>query len=239
MRVNRRANDFAAVSEQARLQGLVEQERQARRRAETLAETRLQDVYAKQKQIELLNTIASTANQSDSIAHVLRSALAAIGQYLDWPVGHAYLTRHDENSDYRELNPTGIWHLAATEPFTEFRENTDNTPFASGHGLPGRVLTNGEPAWIENLAADDNFPRAPQVLTDMFGSTPSNVAIRVARGANARVIAGANLPMLIRVLNYQHLPLTELVNKALSGGHDGILLCDQECSDAAARSPHR
>lgn len=77
------------------------------------------------------------------------------------------------------------------------------------------------------------------ILTDMFGSTPSNVASRVARGAHARVVAGVNLPMLVRVLNYRHLPLTELVNKALSGGHDGILLCDPESSDAAARSSHR
>jgi PTS system ascorbate-specific IIA component len=45
--------------------------------------------------------------------------------------------------------------------------------------------------------------------------------------------------MLVRVLNYRDLSLTELVNKALSGGHDGILLCDQECSDAAARGSHR
>nr|WP_296748072.1 PTS sugar transporter subunit IIA [Thioalkalivibrio sp.] len=77
------------------------------------------------------------------------------------------------------------------------------------------------------------------ILTDMFGSTPANVASRLARGQQRRVIAGVNLPMLVRVLNYRDLPLTELVNKAISGGHDGILLCDQECSDAAARSPHR
>jgi len=77
------------------------------------------------------------------------------------------------------------------------------------------------------------------ILTDMFGSTPANVAGRLARTGRNRVIAGVNLPMLIRVLNYRELPLPELVNKALSGGHDGILLCDQECSDASARSYHR
>jgi mannose PTS system EIIA component len=77
------------------------------------------------------------------------------------------------------------------------------------------------------------------ILTDMFGSTPANVASRLAREHRRRVIAGVNLPMLVRVLNYRDLPLTELVNKAISGGHDGILLCDQECSDAAARSSHR
>jgi mannose PTS system EIIA component len=77
------------------------------------------------------------------------------------------------------------------------------------------------------------------ILTDMFGSTPANVASRVARDGQRRVIAGVNLPMLVRVLNYRELPLTELVNKALSGGHDGIILCDQACVDAAARSSHR
>ena len=77
------------------------------------------------------------------------------------------------------------------------------------------------------------------ILTDMFGSTPANVAGRLARHTRHRVIAGVNLPMLVRVLNYRDLPLVELVNKAISGGHDGILLCDQECSDASARSTHR
>ncbi len=143
----------------------MEREREARRRAEALAEDRLQDIYAKQQQIELLNTIASTANQSDSIAHVLRAALTAIGGYLDWPVGHAYLARQNEHSGASELTPTGIWHLASTQPFTAFRECTEDMSFAIGQGLPGRVLDNGEPAWIEDLANDDNFPRAPQATS--------------------------------------------------------------------------
>jgi mannose PTS system EIIA component len=76
------------------------------------------------------------------------------------------------------------------------------------------------------------------ILTDIFGSTPANVASRLARDQNCRVIAGVNLPMLVRVLNYRHLPLAELVHKAISGGHDGILLCDQDCADAATRHSH-
>jgi len=79
------------------------------------------------------------------------------------------------------------------------------------------------------------------VLTDMYGSTPSNIAHRLSDGPNLnhdetnsnetpsrthdniRVIAGINLPMLVRALNYAHLPLDELALKALSGGRDGIL----------------
>jgi len=63
------------------------------------------------------------------------------------------------------------------------------------------------------------------VLTDMYGSTPSNIANSVADNDQIRVVAGMNLPMLIRVLNYPRLSLPELVNKALSGGRDGVLLC--------------
>lgn len=63
------------------------------------------------------------------------------------------------------------------------------------------------------------------VLTDVYGSTPSNIANRLTINKNVQVVAGVNLPMLIRVLNYPRLSLSELARKALSGGRDGILLC--------------
>ncbi len=65
------------------------------------------------------------------------------------------------------------------------------------------------------------------VLTDIYGSTPSNIANRLATSSNIKVIAGVNLPMLIRILNYPESDLSELVEKALSGGHDGIIFCEQ------------
>jgi mannose PTS system EIIA component len=37
------------------------------------------------------------------------------------------------------------------------------------------------------------------VLTDMFGGTPSNLAISAMNGSNVEVIAGINLPMLIKL----------------------------------------
>lgn len=63
------------------------------------------------------------------------------------------------------------------------------------------------------------------ILTDMFGSTPSNIACSVSERNNIRVISGLNLPMLIRVLNYPNLSLDELEIKALSGGQEGIARC--------------
>lgn len=60
------------------------------------------------------------------------------------------------------------------------------------------------------------------VLTDMYGSTPSNVAQSLCAATSVNVVVGVNLPMLVRVLNYATLSLDELTEKALSGGRDGI-----------------
>lgn len=66
------------------------------------------------------------------------------------------------------------------------------------------------------------------IMTDLFGSTPSNVANSIRRGHQVRVLAGVNLPMLVRALNYHWLELSDLTEKALSGGRDGVLLCRLE-----------
>ncbi|MFA7388131.1 MAG: hypothetical protein WCZ87_10765 [Thiohalobacteraceae bacterium] len=63
------------------------------------------------------------------------------------------------------------------------------------------------------------------ILTDMYGSTPSNIVYRLQDRYRVRIVAGVNLPMLIRVLNYPRLDLEELANKALSGGRDGVVSC--------------
>ena len=61
------------------------------------------------------------------------------------------------------------------------------------------------------------------VLADVYGATPSNVAARLAPlGLNVRRVAGLNLPMLLRVLNYPEQSLAELALTAEHGGRAGI-----------------
>jgi mannose PTS system EIIA component len=68
------------------------------------------------------------------------------------------------------------------------------------------------------------------ILTDAFGSTPSNIANRIAQGRKVRVVAGLNLPMLVSVYNYPALDLEAQARNALKSGRDGIVLCkDGEC----------
>jgi mannose PTS system EIIA component len=63
------------------------------------------------------------------------------------------------------------------------------------------------------------------ILTDMYGSTPCNLALLLQDQANISIVSGLNLPMLIKVLNYPDLCLNELTQKALSGGKKGVVNC--------------
>jgi PTS system ascorbate-specific IIA component len=61
------------------------------------------------------------------------------------------------------------------------------------------------------------------VLTDMVGATPSNIAARLAASGRVEVVAGVSLPMLIRALTYRNEPLASVVDKAISGGLEGVV----------------
>jgi PTS system ascorbate-specific IIA component len=60
-------------------------------------------------------------------------------------------------------------------------------------------------------------------MTDIFGATPSNIAMRLLKPGHVEGIAGVNLPMLIRALTYRDEPLEAVVAKALSGGSEGVM----------------
>jgi mannose PTS system EIIA component len=61
------------------------------------------------------------------------------------------------------------------------------------------------------------------IMTDVFGATPANVAMKLLQPGKIEGVAGLNLPMLIRALTYREKGLDTLVAKAISGGRDGIL----------------
>jgi len=107
--------------------------------------------------LELLQTVASAANQAVSSDEALQSCLDRVCALTSWPVGHCYLGAPDAPG---ELVPTGLWHLDDPERFQTFRQITEATRLATGRGLPGRVLASGQPAWIVDVTQDPNFPRA-------------------------------------------------------------------------------
>ncbi|TSE25751.1 PTS sugar transporter subunit IIA [Tepidimonas aquatica] len=73
-------------------------------------------------------------------------------------------------------------------------------------------------ALIALHGADDTL-----VLTDLVGATPGNVAAQLGDGAHTRVVAGVNLPMLLRAVTYRHEPIDALVVRATNGGTQGVM----------------
>jgi len=69
------------------------------------------------------------------------------------------------------------------------------------------------------------------LLTDMFGGTPSNLAISVMEATKVEVIAGINLPMLIKLATVRNdLPLAEAINQAKEAGRKYISVASQVLS---------
>ena len=70
------------------------------------------------------------------------------------------------------------------------------------------------------------------LLTDMFGGTPSNLAISVIDQTSAEVIAGMNLPMLIKLASIRgEVGLEEAVSEAQDAGRKYISVASQILSD--------
>ena len=61
------------------------------------------------------------------------------------------------------------------------------------------------------------------VLTDIYGATPGNIALKLLEPGRVEGISGVNLPMLIRALTYRDQGLAQTVEKALSGGTEGVI----------------
>lgn len=64
------------------------------------------------------------------------------------------------------------------------------------------------------------------VVTDMFGGTPSNLALMACETANRRVLYGANLPLLIKLAKLRRKPLNEAIEKAITAARKYINCAD-------------
>jgi PTS system mannose-specific IIA component len=71
------------------------------------------------------------------------------------------------------------------------------------------------------------------VLTDIYGATPCNIALQLLRPGRVEGVAGVNLPMLVRVLTYRDKGLALAVEKALSGGAEGVVHMATDSCDGA------
>jgi PTS system mannose-specific IIA component len=73
------------------------------------------------------------------------------------------------------------------------------------------------------------------IFSDIYGATPCNLAGKLQIPGRIELIAGVNLPMLVRAFTYRAKGMETMITKAVSGGRDGVLRIELDPVYAAAR----
>jgi len=84
-------------------------------------------------------------------------------------------------------------------------------------------------ALAQGLVRELDAGEGALVLTDIYGATPGNIALRLLEPGRVEGVSGVNLPMLVRALTYRDKGLALMVEKALSGGTEGVLHMTRDC----------
>ena len=61
------------------------------------------------------------------------------------------------------------------------------------------------------------------ILTDIWGASPANLAVKLLEPGRFEGLAGVNLPMLLRAVNYRDKGWEVLLSRATTGARDGVL----------------
>jgi len=103
-------------------------------------------------QFAVTRALAESSSLSEATPKLLQYVCEAVG----WELGEMWCVNADSNT----LHVEGSWHVPSCE-VDEFEKASRKTILFPGIDLVGRVLSSGQPAWIDNVVADSNFPRAP------------------------------------------------------------------------------
>jgi len=107
------------------------------------------------QQLVLYETARALA-ECETLADAAPRMLKAVCEALGWQYGAIWEVDRARNA----LCCVGTWQGPAPS-LEEFTSVTKQSTFPPGVGLPGRVWSSHEPAWIPDVTRDANFPRAP------------------------------------------------------------------------------
>lgn len=105
--------------------------------------------------MELLKTVATAANEADSISEGFQSAIDSICDYTGWPVGHVYF--YDKEKE--KLVSGKIWHLKDAAAYAQFKSVSEETAFLAKQNFIGEVYADSTPMWILDVSKSDIYMR--------------------------------------------------------------------------------
>jgi PAS domain S-box-containing protein len=114
-----------------------------------------EDHQQSEEQLSLLQTISMEVAAASDLASALKVVLREVCEKTGWVIGHAWVP----NSDATALNLVVGWYCGDGE-LKPFKAASEASHFKPGVGLPGRVWESKQPAWVEDIINDSNFPRS-------------------------------------------------------------------------------
>jgi len=109
------------------------------------------------QQLHVQYAISRLSAEASAAEQAAPQILQVICENLGWEVGG--LWHLDRPAGV--LRCAEMWNLPGLD-VEEFKATSKQMTFTRGTGLPGRVWSSGQPAWILDVAQDANFPRSPQ-----------------------------------------------------------------------------
>jgi PAS domain S-box-containing protein len=121
---------------------------------------REQDHKQSEEQLDLLQTITMEVAAASDLASALEVVLHEVCEKTGWVLGHAWAP----NADTGVLDFVAAWYCGDGE-LKPFRAVSEASHFKPSVGLPGRVWESKQPAWVEDVTSDPNFPRSAAART--------------------------------------------------------------------------
>jgi PAS domain S-box-containing protein len=106
------------------------------------------------EQFSLLQTITMEVAAAGDFSGALEVVLRRVCEKTGWVLGQAWVPNPEKN--HLECGP--VWFCGEAD-LQRFRITSEASHFLPGAGLPGRVWSSKQPAWIEDVTLDGNFPR--------------------------------------------------------------------------------
>jgi len=113
-----------------------------------------------EEQLSLLQTITTQLAAAEDLSSALEVVLRDVCVKTGWVLGNAWVP----NPDGTVLDFVSAWYCGDGE-LEPFRTASVASHFERGVGLPGRVWESKQPAWVENVTNDPNFPRSAAART--------------------------------------------------------------------------
>jgi PAS domain S-box-containing protein len=113
------------------------------------------------RRIAAQHTITRLLAESTSLDELTEPLLETICNAAECDFGTVWLL----DDLQQRLRCVKQWSRPGTA-FPQFENANSSRSFGKGEGLPGRVWASNEPAWIENIANDENLPRGPIAINE-------------------------------------------------------------------------